>query len=205
MAGHAVPVGRLLGLALASTLLAVAAPGLPSLTARAQQADMSSPRQVPAARIAVVDTGALMRDSKAAKRIQQEIETLNASLQTDATAAETKLRDERDALNAQRNLLSQDGFQQRVRAFEEEVRATQIGIQERSRAIQLAQQKAQSQLRSAIEPILRDILAETGGNLLLERQRVVLHDAAMDITATALERLDALDPQIEVTLTGAEQ
>ncbi|MCP1335817.1 OmpH family outer membrane protein [Futiania mangrovi] len=170
--------------------------------AGAQQAAPSA--TLPVARIAVVDTGALMRDSKPARRMLAQIETLNATLQADASEAESRLRSERDALNAQRNVLSEEGFQQRARAFEEEVRGTQMGIQERSRAIQLAQQKAQSQLRAAIEPILKDLVTETGATLLLERQRVLLHDTAMDITATALARLDALDPQIEVTLTGAE-
>jgi Skp family chaperone for outer membrane proteins len=93
-----------------------------------------------------------------------------------------------DARTAKQNEFNakQDAFQKRVTD-----RQTQI-----QNGFAVAGQK----LDQALGPILQTIMRERGANLLLDRSAVILATIDVDVTATAIERLDRALPTLSVSL-----
>ena len=62
------------------------------------------------------------------------------------------------------------------------------------------QVQARQSVEQALGPILQGIMVERGANMLVDRNAVVLSTVDVDITATAIQRLNQKMPNIKVNL-----
>ena len=146
--------------------------------------------KTPAAIILVVDMMRVQDQAVAAKSVQTQIRDFEAKLQAQAKAAEVKLKDDEAKLKQQQTILAPDQFDAQRRAFETRVGEEQRKLQERQRDIQIAVRKAQGALLQALEPVLKELLAERGGNILVDRRMILTAADNLDVTNSVIERLD---------------
>lgn len=172
--------------------------GLAALPAFAQ-----SGGGVPAARILIVDMQRVQKESVAAQSVQSQVQSLEEKMQADFKALNETLQSEQEALKQQQTLLSPDAFDERRREFEDRVREEERQLQERQRSIQIAFRNAQRDILKSLDPILRTLKDEKGGNILMDRQMILTGDSDLDITDTVIQRLNAALPYVSVDLPQA--
>lgn len=153
---------------------------------------------LPAAVILVVDMARVQDQSAAAKSVQTQIRGFETKLQEQVKAADEKLKADETALKQQQTLLAPEQFDEKRRAFEAMVAGEQQKLQDRQRDIQAAVRKAQGTLLQALEPILKELLAEKGGNIMVDRRMILAASGNLDITAPVIERLNKRLPTLKV-------
>ncbi len=156
--------------------------------------------QTPPAVIIVVDMQRVQDQSAAAKSVQTQIRGFETKLQEQAKAAEEKLKTDELALKQQKTLLSPELFDEKRRAFEAQVGGEQQKLQDRQRDMQAAVRKAQGTLLQTLEPILKQLLTEKGGNIMVDRRTILTASDNLDVTSTVIERLDKKLPALKVEI-----
>lgn len=149
-------------------------------------------------KVAVVDVQKLMSVSKAAKSIQEQIESKRKSYQQEFAKHEDELRETEKSLAEARNVMSADEFNQKREGFENKLLETRKLVQTRRRALEKAAAEALAQLRNKIVSIVASIADEGEYDLVINRQNIILVDKSMDITSEVLTKLDKTMSKIEV-------
>jgi len=187
MAGRGRPIARrhvgsiaLGGLALAALPMPVAAQPLPATVA------------------AVVDHQRIMRDSKAGKSIQQQLEARRKLYLEQLAKEEQRLAEVGKELARQRGVLAADVFAQKRKEYEEAVQALQRASNERRRQLDEALGAANAQVRQALKEIVDELAEARGFNLVLPASAVLLFSPKIDITEEVMARLDRKLPSVKL-------
>lgn len=151
-------------------------------------------------RIIVVDFQGVMRESSAARTIQQQINGLRTSYQEEFGAIEERLRNAEAQLTQARETLPPDEFIERRRAFEQQVTEAQREAQARRARLDQALDQAMDRVRSALLEVIARIAQDRGVNIVLAKQQVILTDRSLDFTEQALARLNQVLPSVTVVL-----
>lgn len=183
------------GLAFIASLSLAGAP--PALA----QGGKAATQAAPMPKILVIDRAAILRASKVGKSIVQQVNAYTKSAESDFKGESDALRKEGQQLQQQVAILAPDVKAKRIQAFESKQQSFQKKVEDRQGKIQGGVLKARQQVEQALGPILQGIMAERGANLLLDRNAVVLGTVDVDITQTAIQRLDQKMPSVKVTLT----
>ena len=130
----------------------------------------------------------------------EQVNAYTKSAENDFKGESDSLRREGQQLQQQVAILAPDVKAKKIQAFEIKQQAFQKKVEERQGKIQGGVLKARQQVEAALGPILQGIMAERGANLLLDRNAVVLGTVDVDITGTAIQRLDQKMPTVKVNL-----
>ncbi|MBI1239576.1 MAG: hypothetical protein GC199_09580 [Alphaproteobacteria bacterium] len=184
--------------ALCALALAVffAEPALAQETAPAAPVAQTTPTPL----ILVVDRAVVMRQSAAGKDIVGQVEAYGKKMEEEFGPEEAKIRADAKQLQEQASVLDPKVREQRQKGLRDRQAALQQRIQERQAQIQGGVNKARQQVAEALEPILKEIMIERGANLLLDRGVVVLGAIDVDVTGSAIQRLDESLPKVQVEL-----
>ncbi len=181
-------------LALLATLLAAGVS--PVLAAPPQQAP-----QPPQPKIVVIDRAAILQLSKAGQDIQKQLKTLTDQAGNDLQAQRRSLQAQAQQLQQQVAILAPDVKAKRVADFEAKEQALQGAAQRKQAQIQGGMMQAQQTMSAALGPIVQQIVAERGANLVLDRSAVVFsNNNGFDITMDAINRLNAKLSSVKVSL-----
>lgn len=170
----------------------------PIVVAGLALAPRAGAQALPPAVAAVVDHQRILRDSKAAKSIQQQIEVRRKLYLDQLAKEEQRLNEVGKDLARQRGVLAAEAFAAKRKEYEEAVQALQRASNERRRQLDEALGAANAQVRQALKEIV-DELAETRGfNLVLPASAVLLYSPKIDITDEVMARLDRKLPSVKV-------
>lgn len=150
--------------------------------------------------VAIVDFQRVVRESIAAEGIQEQIDVYRQSYQDEFGQIEERLRAIEDELAEARATLPADEFAQRRRDFEEQITEAQQRAQVSRAALDQALEKAMDEVRSTLVDIIAQIARERDANLVLSQSQIILADRELDVTETALERLNEQLPEVEVII-----
>ena len=155
--------------------------------------------------IITVDQGRVLRESAGGQDIQRklqaigqtiqsEIQNEQAALETEGRALEGRLANKsEEAIRADTALVSQmQSFQRKQQAF---VQKRQIRQQE----LVQTEQNALNEFNTALGPVLEQVLAERGADVMMARASVVLVDPALDATDLVISKIDAVKPSVTVS------
>lgn len=149
----------------------------------------------------VLNFQSLMADSKAAKSIQDQLEAKRKSFQDEFSKHERELVEKEKALVDKRAEMTPEEFNKSRQDFESEVLETRKLVQKRQRALEMAAQKAVSELRVEVTRITAEIAKEKGYDMVLSRQNVVLAQEEMDITNDVLKALDKQVKEVKLVIS----
>src|ERR1700679_831934 len=158
--------------------------------------------RTPAPKILVINRSAILQGSKVGQDIVHQVQGFTASAETEFKSEGEGLRRDGTALQQQIAILAPDVKAKKIRDFQARQAAFQQKVQLRQGQIQYGVLKARQQVEQALGPILQGIMAERGANLLLDRQAIVLGTVDVDVTGTAIQRLDQKLPSVKVQLTN---
>jgi Skp family chaperone for outer membrane proteins len=177
-----------------------AAPG----AAASSGTDQGSQMQV--TRIGLVDLDGVLRQSSGTAKVRQLLDEQRLTFREEFTQREAELQATEKALQADRELLSEDAFNERLKAFEDEVAEVQRQIQYRRQALDRAFQEAQRNLRGLALDIVKQIASERKLDLVLSQESALIFLPTLNISEEVLARLDerTRNARIEIKV-GADE
>jgi Skp family chaperone for outer membrane proteins len=173
--------------ALAALLALVGTTGAP----RAQE-------KLPAAVAVVVDYARILRDSKAARSIRDQVESRRKVYQDQIAKEEKRLFDADKELGKQRSVLSPEAFAEKRKAFEQDVMGVQRMAQDRRRQLDQVAAAALGNVRNTLVEVVGVLADERGFNLVLPSSAVLLFSPKIDLTDEVMARLDKKLPSVKV-------
>jgi Skp family chaperone for outer membrane proteins len=182
----------------AITLTAASFAATPAAAQNAPKPAAGTPSPV----ILVIDRSAILRASKVGQSIVSQVNGYTAAAEKEFKGTAESLRSQEQQLQQQIAILAPDVKRKKIAAFQAQQQAFQKKVQERQAMIQGGVMQARQQVEAALGPILQGILAERHANLLLDRNAIVLGTVNIDITGTAVQRLNQKMPSIKVQLVN---
>jgi Skp family chaperone for outer membrane proteins len=113
----------------------------------AASSDVDQGLQMQVKRIGLIDLDGVLRRSTGTAKVRQLLGEQRLTFQEEFTKREAELQAAEKALQADRELLSEDAFNERLKSFEDEVAEVQQQIQYRRQTLDRAFQEAQRNLR----------------------------------------------------------
>lgn len=160
----------------------------------------------PVPKLVVLDRNAIMEYSKAGQDIARQMQDITNRAKQDLAGQGRALEKEGQQLQQQVAILSPDIKKQRIAAFEAKQRSFESAAQRKDQQMKAGYLQARNALEKALLPILQQVIAERGANLVLDKQVVVFaNNASYDVTGEIINRLNQKMPAYKVTLPAAPQ
>lgn len=175
-----------------------AAASLASLAVLVAVPETHAQSPLPPATAAVIDYQRVMREAKAAESIRVQIESRRVRYQSEIAEEEQRLVEADRELARQRSVLSPEAFNERRKAFEEDVAEVQRMLQTRRQQLDDVAAMAMSEVREAVIQVVGELAEQRGFNLVLPSANVLLFSPQIEITDEVLARLDANLPEVRV-------
>jgi Skp family chaperone for outer membrane proteins len=149
-----------------------------------------------AQQVLVMSEDRILRESAVGQHIATELERVGQEIQAELAPLGQSIQQENEALTAETSALSEDAIRQRPDLVSR-LQALQQDAQQFEARRRIAQQELVATERAAMQPVLetlqgvlQEIVQERGAALLLDRSTVVYAGDSIDITASAVERLN---------------
>lgn len=152
--------------------------------------------------VLVLDFDRLFAQSAFGRRVTSKIEAQGEDLAAENRRIETDLTDEERRLTEQRATLSAAEFRQLANAFDEKVQRLRSAQDAKTRALGQVSDGARRQFVAAAQPVLKQLMRDAGAAVILERRAVLVAADVVDITATAIQRIDEAIGAGEALPTG---
>ena len=193
-------IAYMVGSQTATPVAAVVPAPIPAIPASAPVApgvfDPNTPRVI------VIDRNAILSLSSAGLAMLEDVETLTQAADREFQAQANDLQEEATTLQQELAILAPDIRTQRQQEFQNRQTALQNRMQDRQTQIQNGFAIAGQQIDQALAPILQALMTERGANMLLDRNAVILATIDVDVTPTAIERLNEVLPTLDVSLSA---
>lgn len=140
--------------------------------------------------ILIVDRERALQESAAAERLSAQESSARAALRAELDKLRATLEQEEAEIAAMREIAPKEVFEARVRAFDALVRDARRESQEKGEALQARFLAARRDLAAGLEPVLKEMMEETGAALILEARTVLAAPDGADVTAEVIRRFD---------------
>jgi outer membrane protein len=165
----------------------------PIAAARAQSA-------LPTPVIVVVDMTQIMRDAKAAKDIQAQIETEMNAYSKEVSQKEGELKQMRDDLEHQRTVLAPELFNARSQQYQQLYADLDRDVQAKRQSMQQSYSEAMTKVENTAQQIIADVAKERKANMVVAKAALLYLADGLDVTAEVTQRLDDKLPAMAVNL-----
>jgi outer membrane protein len=156
--------------------------------------------KLPQPSIAVIDFGAILQNSAAAKSVRDQVEKQSQTYQSEINKREQELRNTEQDLSRQRSVLSPEAFAEKRRQFEANVADFQRQTNARKDQLQIAFDNGMREVQTSAAQILGEVKVERQVNLVFHANALALNDHNLDLTSEVLQRLDKKLPRVAVKL-----
>jgi Skp family chaperone for outer membrane proteins len=141
--------------------------------------------------ILVLDPERLFSDTQVGQRLTKQYEAERDRLIAHNRELEAELRAEEQALTDARKTMTPKEFRVEADAFDAKVRAIRQENDRKARDLERGREIAPLTLMRMAEPVLVQLMHDTGGKVILDNRQVLLRADAIDITDLAIARVDA--------------
>lgn len=145
----------------------------------------------PGTRVLIIDQDQVVLSSDFGQRVRREVEADFVELTEENRRIEAELIEEEQRLTALRTTMAPEEFRGLADAFDARVVAIRAEQDAKTRALSQREDEAFSRLLIAAQPVFEALLAEYGAELILDRRVVFFASGRVDITAQAIERINA--------------
>lgn len=164
---------------------ALALAGLPGQGALAQDVGVVQ------SEILTLDPDRLFAQTQAGQRLTEQYKAERDRLIADNRELEAQLREEEEALTEARKDMKPEEFRDKADAFDDKVRSIRKQSERQARELERGREIAPRTLMRLAEPVLVQLMRDTGGKIILDNRHVLLRADAIDITDLAVSRVDA--------------
>lgn len=145
---------------------------------------------VPQSGVLTISSDRLFSESAFGQRIFREIEAESEVLGAENERIVAELSAEEKDLTDKRAELTPEEFRPLAEAFDDKVQTHRESQRAKLDALARRSEEARSTFARLAEPVLIDLLRETGASMIIERSSVFLSADASDITDTAIARIN---------------
>lgn len=142
--------------------------------------------------ILTIDRDQLFAQTQFGQRVNRELEAASNAMAAESRNIEAALEEEERQITEQRATLEAAAFRELAEAFEEKVQALRQERDAVEANLRRQIEEAQTEFFEQIGPILGSLVRERGAVMILDRRAILLSAADVDITAAAIERIDAV-------------
>jgi len=138
-----------------------------------------------------------IRTSLVGKAFLARMQQLRAQVAAELQAEQTALQSDISAFQAKRSTLTPDQLNAQGQPLQQRAQAFDAKAGQRQRELEATAQEELAQVHSRIDGILRTIYQQRGCSILLNGdQSVIVDKPEMDVSAAAVQQLDAVMPTI---------
>lgn len=141
--------------------------------------------------ILVLDPDRLFSGTEVGQKLTEDYQSERDALIANNRELEAELKAEEQALTDARDTMSAVQFRTEADAFDKKVRSIRLENEQKARDLERGRELAPLTLMRMAEPILVQIMRDTGGQIILDSRQVLLRADTIDITGLAIERVDA--------------
>jgi len=141
-------------------------------------------------RIGLVDLDGVLRKSTGTQKVRQLLDEQRSEFQKEFSIRETALQETERTLLVDKEFISAEEFNRRLKAFEDEVAEVQRQIQNRRQALDRAFQEAQREIRALALEIVKEIAAERKLDLVMSQESALIFRPALNISDEVYRRLE---------------
>ena len=189
--------------ACAALFLAVALM-LPGQVRAQEKSEPAAPSKLEPVPIAVIDFGWVIRESEAAKGIRAAIDARQKEYRIHIAGVEKQFRADEDRLNTERQFITPEAFQQRMKELKERAAQVQRDAAAATQQLRTAHDTAMNQVQQELYRICAEIAEQTGAGAVLFRSSIVIAVKTLEISKIALARLNERIPAVEVSFETAQ-
>ncbi len=150
--------------------------------------------------VIIVDSVQVVRESKAGKDIQAQIEKEMSDYSKRVSQQENDLKKTRDDLEGQRTSMAPDIFTGKMRDWQQRYETLDRNVQNKHQALQQSYQEALAKVDAVELQIIQDVAKEHKANLVLTKAAVIFEADGLDVTNEIISRLDATLPAVPVAM-----
>lgn len=141
--------------------------------------------------VLTVDTDRLFGDSMFGQRVLSELGAETEALAAENRRIEAELKEEERRLTERRPDMDVDAFRAEAEAFDARVQRIRQEQDAKELALQRRLSEGQEAFLSTVTPILGRLMLDRGAVVILDRRTVFLGVGLVDVTADAIEAIDA--------------
>lgn len=145
----------------------------------------------PALQILIVDRARLFAESAFGKASVERERIATRALEDENAGIQAELVAEEQELTALRQTLSADEFSARAAAFDEKVERIRAEQDAKARDLAGVRDEDSKAFQRTALPVLGEIMASRGAQVLLEKSSVILSLSLVDVTDEAIAKVDA--------------
>ena len=142
-------------------------------------------------KIVYVDVDNIINNSNAGKMITKQLEKLNNDNIKKFKIKETKLTDEEKNLLKQKNVLSKEELQKKVKILQKDVRNYKNEIKTARIDVDKKRINATTKILNVLNPILSEYSSKNSISLIIQKKNIVIGKSDLDITSQILELVNA--------------
>lgn len=142
--------------------------------------------------ILTLDREQLFAGTLYGQRVNRELDAASTAMAAETRSIEAALEAEEKALTEQRATMEPEAFRALAAAFDEKVQALRAERDAAESDLVDQIEAAQLAFFNRIGPVLGQLVRDRGAVLIVDRRAVLLSAANVDITAAAIERIDAV-------------
>ncbi len=138
-----------------------------------------------------IDDERLFRESQFGQRVTEEIAEASRLLEAENDALLEELTAREAELTAQRAEMSVEEFRAAANQFDAEAEAIRRAQAEKTQRLSQFEESERRRFFSEIGPILQEVLAAEGGQIIIDARAVIIGVPGLDITDAAAAAMDA--------------
>jgi outer membrane protein len=155
---------------------------------------------LPAPVIVVVDMTQIMREAKAAKDVQSQVERQMNAYSKEVSQKEGELKSLRDDLERQRTALAPDVFQARSQEYQQRYAELDRDVQAKRQALQQSYSESMTKVENVALQIISEIAKERKANIVVAKAALLYMEDALDVSGEVTRRLNDKLPTMAVGL-----
>ena len=140
--------------------------------------------------ILVVDADRLFTETELGQKIAAELEQERDALIARNRELEAKLESEEQALTELRPETTPQEFRELADTFDTKVQTIRAESERRARDLERKSNQARLRFMQTVEPVLIEIMQDAGATVIMDGRGILLRAGAIDITDTAIVRID---------------
>ncbi|MCG7518363.1 OmpH family outer membrane protein [Ruegeria sp. Ofav3-42] len=147
---------------------------------------------VPQSSVLTLSSERLFAESEFGQRVMQEIEAEGVLLAEENERIVAELSREEKDLTEKRTEMQPDEFRPLAEAFDRKVQSHRDGQRAKLDALSRQSEEARQTFYELVQPVLIDLLRESGASVVIERSSVFLSSDRTDVTDAAIARINEL-------------
>jgi outer membrane protein len=155
--------------------------------------------------VVVIDQARIMRDSAGGQDIIRKVGQIETTIQSELTPEANALQQQGESLEARTANMSMEAIgadealRTEVEAYAQRAQQFNRNRQIAGAELQATERAAWARFYQALEPVLEQVVTETGANVMLDASQAVWSSESVDVTQSVITKIDAAMPTVEVT------